>query len=110
MVDVETGDYVSVQGADREYQKFILHLRDSAGAIGRVFDVQLNHGDSKPRKPFPVVITSMRDPMGWPKADMAEERISIERLAAFLAVWPALNKPTTSDFVVGPGPARMGGR
>src|SRR5688572_17771633 len=28
MVDLETGDFVTVQRTDREYEQFILHLRD----------------------------------------------------------------------------------
>src|SRR5688500_17191821 len=52
MVDLETGDFVTVQSADREYEQFVLHLRDKNGLIGRVFDVQLNHGDSEPRMPY----------------------------------------------------------
>ncbi len=100
MVDLETGDSVSVHGADREHRMFILYLRDKSERIGRVFEVQLKDGSPQDHIPFSVRLTSMRDPIGSPKAHMSDERVSVERLSSFLTAWPALNEASTRDFVV----------
>jgi hypothetical protein len=110
MVDLDTGDYVTPQTTDIEHRRSILHLHDKNGAIARVFHLQLSSGESQSNVPFSVRVTSMRDPIGSPKAELPEERVSVERLTSFLAVWPLLNQPSTANFVVEESPAHRGTR
>ena len=104
MEDLETGEFATIHTLSTEYRKLQIRIHNADGGIARMFEIQLNLGDYRPRSPFPVSVFYQKEGSA---AVGSSGDLSIERLAHFLAVWPELNQPATRDFVIVEQPARM---
>lgn len=104
MEDLETGEFATIHTLSTEYQKLEILIHNADGGIARIFGIQLNLGDYRPRSPYPVSVIFQEE--GSAAAGSSGD-LSIERLAHFLAVWPEFNEPSTRDFVIVEQPARM---